>query len=114
MQLLSLNRTPQYAQPYGTTTKPSESLACKLQFSPVTLIILSLLGGGIGYGVGHLGRKEVLFFGDFYKKLPMPVQYGLPFIGAASIGLPLLLVKAATKSSCQAAQKANISTYIQL
>lgn len=111
--LLLLNKNT-YLQPYGSQlSTPPPKMACRFQYSYTTIILTTLLGGGLGYGLKRLAPKTDFTF-NLYNKLPMPLQYGLPFISAGLFAFPLVVLRAATSKQCSQSQKEHVSTYISL
>ena len=114
MRSLNLFKSNKYAQPYGIQAASVDpKKACRFQYSYTTIILTMLLGGGLGYGAKKLAPKTNFTY-NLYNKLPMPLQYGLPFISAGIFGLPLIALKVATRKHCAQSQKEHVSTYISL
>jgi len=114
MRQLFLPPTTSYAQPYGIqASTPDPKKACRMQFSTTTLVVSTLVAGGVGYGIKKIAPK-FNFTSNLYNNLPMPLQYGLPFISAGLVLLPMIALKTLTRPKCAEAQKQSVSSYISL
>lgn len=85
-----------------------EPFACKVQMSNLTIVLLSLVGGGIGYGVQKYAPKYATT-AKYYNKLHPILQDLLPFASALAIGLPLLTANKIATSACRKGLKTQIS-----
>jgi len=105
MRQLTTKQQVNYAQPYMPLGEP---FACKLQLSTTSIILSTLLAGGVGYAVQKYHTK-VPMLSTQYNKLPTILKDLLPFATALAIGLPMYGVRAVSKSSCQKGLKNQIS-----